>query len=72
MIAAEIGITGENADQIAQIWVNMAAIWVDLAAPLETARLGAIAQIEAADSPEAIDIGMAGLIATLEAQSGDV
>lgn len=72
LIAAEIGITGENADQIAQIWVNMAAIWVDLAAPLETARLGAIAQIEAADSPEAIEIGMAGLIATLEAQSGDV
>lgn len=54
MIAGEIGITGDTADQIAQIWLNMGALWRGIAAQLEPARLAAEAAIQAATSVEAI------------------
>lgn len=53
LIAAEVGITAETGGQIAQVWLNMAALWAQAAASIETARLGAIAQIEATTTAEA-------------------
>lgn len=53
LIGAEIGITGTDAGQVAQVYLNLAGIYVQAAAQLETARLGHIAQAEAADTPEA-------------------
>lgn len=53
LIEAEIGITGTDAGQVAQVYLNLAGIYVQAAAQLETARLGHIAQAEAADTPEA-------------------
>lgn len=52
LIAAEIGITGQDGAQVAQVWLNMAAMWVRIAAALEAARLGAIAQLEAVQSAD--------------------
>lgn len=48
LIAAEVGITAPTPYTLAQTWANMAAIWRGIAAQIETARLGAVAQIEAA------------------------
>jgi hypothetical protein len=48
LIAAELGITADTPDQIAQIWLNMADLWARAAAEIETNRLAAIQQIEAA------------------------
>ena len=53
LIAAEIGITAETGDQIAQVWVNLARLWTEAAARFETIRLGAVARVEAATTPEA-------------------
>lgn len=50
LIAAEIGITGADGDQIAQIWLNMADLWARAAAEIETSRLAAIAEIAALTS----------------------
>lgn len=50
LIAAEIGITGADGDQIAQIWLNMADLWARAAAEIETIRLAAIAEIAALTS----------------------
>lgn len=52
LIAAEIGITGQDGAQVAQVWLNMAAMWTAVAASLETARLGCIALAEAAGATE--------------------
>lgn len=48
LIAAEVGFTAADGAQIAQVWLNMAALWAQAAASIETARLGAIATIDAA------------------------
>ena len=54
MLAAEVGITAPTAYELAQLWVNMSALWRGIAAQIETARLGAIYQIEtAADTEDA-------------------
>lgn len=53
LITAEIGITGTDGDQVAQVYLHLAGIYVAAAAQLETARLGYIAQVESASSPEA-------------------
>ncbi|WP_444461601.1 hypothetical protein [Rhodobacter capsulatus] len=55
LIAAEIGITGQDAFQIAQIWLNMSAIWIEKAAEIEAIRLGYIAQINTSDEKSQID-----------------
>lgn len=47
-ISAEIGITAQDAPQVAQVYVNLAAEWSAIGARLETLRLGAVAEIEAA------------------------
>ena len=43
----------------------MAAIWMEVAAQLETARLGAIAAIEAAESTEDLDAIVAAACAAI-------
>lgn len=47
LISAEIGITAPTGDEVAQIYLNLAGLYV-AAARLETARLGHIALAEAA------------------------
>lgn len=55
LLAAEIGITAPDADQLAQLWLNMAALWRAAAAQLEALRLTTQAAIASAASPEEID-----------------
>ena len=52
LLAAEIGITAPDADQLAQLWLNMAAIWRQTAAQLEAWRLSAGAAVDMAETPE--------------------
>lgn len=54
LICAEVGITAPDAYQIAQIWAQMASIWRQVAAQIETTRLCIIAQIEAAQTETAV------------------
>lgn len=49
-LAGEIGITGDTAHQIAQIWLHMSGIWRAIAAQIEATRLGMAAEIDAADT----------------------
>lgn len=54
LIAAEVGITAPEPGQVAQVYVNMAAMLRQTAATLETLRLGAVAVVENATSVEMI------------------
>ena len=54
LIAAEIGITGATATDVATTYNTQAGLWQVIAAQLETIRLGAIAAIEAATMPSEI------------------
>lgn len=65
-VSAEIGITGTTAEEVAQVYVNLAAILRATAAQLETARLGTIAAIEAATAPAAIEAALGAYQAALE------
>jgi hypothetical protein len=55
MLAAEVGITAPTAYELAQLWANMSALWRQVAAQIETARLTAIYAIEAAEDAAAVD-----------------
>ena len=66
MITAEIGITAPTAWQIAQIWMQMSALLSSTAAGLEGLRLGAIATLEAATTPEMIGAIVAGFQSAVE------
>ena len=55
LLAAEVGITAPTAYHVAQVYLGLSAIWIALVAPLETARLGAIKQIEMAEDAETIE-----------------
>lgn len=66
-VSAEIGITGTTGEEVAQVYVNLAAILRATAAQLETARLGTIAAIEAATVPQAVEAALAAYNAALEA-----
>lgn len=55
LIAAEIGITAPTGDEVAQVYLNLGALYVQAAAQLETARLGHIAMAETATTPEDAD-----------------
>lgn len=61
LIAAEIGITAETSDQLAQLWVNLGHLWRGLAAQIETARLGTIKAITEAGDQDGIAAALAGL-----------
>lgn len=54
MLAREIGITAPSAYQLAQIWAFMSASLADLSGQLESARIGTVARIEAAQSRDEI------------------
>lgn len=66
-IHAEIGITGQDAWQVAQVYVNQAMILRQVAAQLETVRLGHIAMVEAATDVEAIDAALLAFEAIIQA-----
>lgn len=51
-IAAEIGITAATGYEVAQVYLNLGALYVQAAAQLEHARLGHIAMTETAPTPE--------------------
>lgn len=59
LIAAEVGITAPDAGQVAQVYVNMAAMLRQTAAQLETLRLGTIAVMEGASETAAIEAALA-------------
>jgi hypothetical protein len=67
MLAAEVGITAPTAYELAQLWANMSALWRGIAAQIETARLGAIYQIETAPDAAAVDAIVAAAVAALVA-----
>lgn len=50
LMAAEVGpgLTAPDGDTLAQIWLNLGALWRQVAAQIETARLGAVYAVEAA------------------------
>ncbi len=48
LIEAEVGVTAPSAYELAQLWLNLSALYVAVAASLETARLTAVYAIEAA------------------------
>lgn len=50
LLTAETGITAPTADQLAQIWANMGALWRSAAAISERVRMTALIAIEAAQS----------------------
>ncbi|QCP84324.1 hypothetical protein EYE35_01115 [Cereibacter sphaeroides] len=66
LIAAEVGITAPTAWQVAQVYLGLSAIWISLAAPLETARLGAIATIETAPDLAIIEATVSAACAAME------
>ena len=55
LLAAEIGITAPSAAELAQIWLNLGALWEGVAAQLEALRLSAIKAIEEAWDAAAIE-----------------
>ncbi|WP_313348173.1 hypothetical protein [Paracoccus sp. (in: a-proteobacteria)] len=67
LIAAEVGITAATADQVAQIYLNLATIYLHAAAALEQIRLGAIAEIERAQIVEDTEVAVANFLEALEA-----
>lgn len=67
LIAAEIGITGEDADQVAQVVLNTHALWMTVLAQLENLRLGTVKVIEDATTIAAINAALTTFQATVEA-----
>lgn len=53
LILAEVGITAPTAHEVAQVYLNLAGLYVQVAARLETARLGCIAAAETAIDEDA-------------------
>ncbi|MDD2870141.1 hypothetical protein [Neomegalonema sp.] len=54
LLSAEVGVTAETADQLAQLWMNMGALWRAAAAQLEALRLTVGAAIAAAQTIEEV------------------
>ncbi|WP_299648033.1 hypothetical protein [uncultured Jannaschia sp.] len=70
LLAAELGRATPTAPtpyQLAQLWLNMAAIWRPLFGATEALRLDANDAIQAAATKAEIDIGLANLTAQLDA-----
>lgn len=66
-LQAEVGLTADTPQQLAQIWLNMAYAWESIADTLETARLTAKANLDAATTLAEIETVMNTLDATLAA-----
>lgn len=60
LLSAETGLTAPDPDTLAQIWLNLAAIWRQEAARLEALRLATAAAIETARTPEAVQAALTG------------
>ncbi len=56
LMGAEIGVTAATGDEIAQIWLNLSALWVGAAAYYENIRLSTINAINAAPTIAAIEL----------------
>lgn len=54
LVAAEIGITAETGEQVAQVYANLGAVFLQTAALLEKARLSAVAMIEQAENTSSV------------------
>lgn len=51
LLAAEVGVTAPDADQLAQIWLNQSWLWAGVLAPtLERLRMSAVNAVQAADN----------------------
>lgn len=66
LIMAEVGITGDTPDQVAQVYLNLGAIYLQAAAVLEQVRLSKIAAIEAAQTSEDIEAVISDFPALIE------
>lgn len=73
MIGNEIGITGSDAYEVAQIWLNMASQWMMVAGILENIRLGHLQGLGLAETaPEvaAVKLSFNNAVATFLASLG--
>jgi len=59
LLSAEAGITAPDADQLAQLWMNLGALWRQAAGPLEAARMAIGAAIDAAATVEEVETAAA-------------
>lgn len=55
-LSGEVGITAPTAYELAQLWLNLAAIWIEAGAQIEKIRVGANTRIEAATSEEEVTV----------------
>ncbi|WP_375227491.1 hypothetical protein [Roseobacter sp. S98] len=67
LVAAEVGITAPTAYEVAQVYVNLGAMWEATAAALETIRLGAVVSIEAATTSAEVDAALSLFHISMEA-----
>lgn len=72
LLVAEIGVTAPTAWELAQLWLNMAALWRGVAAQLEALRLTTIGAIEAAEDAAAVAGIEDGFAAALELLVGEL
>ncbi len=59
LMTAEVGLTAETHWQLAQLWLGMGAVWRQVAAAIEGARMAAIRAVDAAASTEEADAAVA-------------
>ncbi|MEL7167354.1 MAG: hypothetical protein AAGL96_17960 [Pseudomonadota bacterium] len=64
-IEAEVGITGATAEEVAQVFLARAGLWVQVGAALEAIRLSASHSIEASTTVAEIDAALATLYSSL-------
>lgn len=65
-LKAEIGITAPSAQELADLWIQMAADWRTIGPLLEQLRLGTIEAVRAATTAAEIEQAMVGLMNSLE------
>uniref|UniRef100_A4WS53 Uncharacterized protein n=1 Tax=Cereibacter sphaeroides (strain ATCC 17025 / ATH 2.4.3) TaxID=349102 RepID=A4WS53_CERS5 len=65
MIAREVGVTAPTADELAQIWLNMAAITEEAVSRLENIRMTAIYAIRSAAGAADVEAAKAAAFATI-------
>jgi hypothetical protein len=66
LIAAEVGLTAPTANELAQLWLNLSALWIAVAAALEGMRFAAIAEVTSAASAEACEEAVVAFFSTSE------
>jgi hypothetical protein len=66
-IAVEIGITGQTATEVAQVFLNLASAWKMIGATLEGLRLQAYADVMSCTNTNAVDAVVASLRTATEA-----